>query len=126
MRLELERRRQLKEVRRQFDERYAALDKERDWYRHEHDQDLDAIADLRACLKDHERPPEGIGEWHESDEGVIGADAPLHVESSEAVVGEGGSLHMHSSEHKVTFNDDSACGPEISLAAHFPGELYNR
>ena len=112
LRLELERLRQLEEVRRQFDERYAAFDKERDWYRRKHDQDLAAIADLRARLEDSERRPDGIGESHESD---IGADAPLHVEGSEGVLGEGGSLHMHSGEHRVTFDDDSEGGPEISL-----------
>ena len=47
LRLELEGLRQLEEVRRQ-------LDRERYWYRREHDQDLAVIADLHARLEDHE------------------------------------------------------------------------
>ena len=49
LKIELEGLRQLEEVRRQFD-------RERDWYRREHDQDLVLHAELRAQLEDQERP----------------------------------------------------------------------
>ena len=88
LRFELEGLRQLEEVRKQFD-------KEREWYRREHDQDVALIADLRARLQDRSTcPPDDADGSRELRDSESGADALASTENSDSSVRDGSeSLH---------------------------------